>query len=162
MELVHHGAFDVVVDFAHTPNALAQAIKTARALIGDAAPGRVIVVFGSAGLRDVQKRRLMGEVAADADVAVLTAEDPRTERADDIIEEIASGLVARGRDEGRDFIREPDRARAIAAAIDLAQPGDCILCCGKAHERSMAYGTVETPWDEFETIKAALEARGIA
>lgn len=161
MEFVHRGAFDVIVDFAHTPNALAQTINTVRMLIGSAAQGRVILVFGSAGLRDVQKRRLMGEVAAEADVAVLTAEDPRTEDPDAIIAEIASGLLSRGRSEGRDFLREPDRARAIDTAIGLARPGDCIVCCGKAHERSMAYGVVETPWDEFGAIRAALARHDI-
>lgn len=161
MELVHQGAFDILVDFAHTPNALTQAIRTARKLIEPAGEGRVIVVFGSAGLRDVQKRRLMGEVAADADVAVVTSEDPRTEDPDAIIEEIVAGLLSRGRREGVDFLREPDRARAIDAAVGLARPGDCILCCGKAHERSMAYGVVETPWDEFAAIREALTHHGI-
>lgn len=159
MEIVYHGSFDVVVDFAHTPNALAQAIKTARMLVAPAPNGRVIVVFGSAGLRDVQKRRLMGEVAAEADVAVLTAEDPRTEDVNAIIAEIAAGLAAHNKREGTDFLRVPDRARAIAKAVELARPGDLVLCCGKAHERSMAYGTVETPWDEFAAIARALEQR---
>jgi UDP-N-acetylmuramoyl-L-alanyl-D-glutamate--2,6-diaminopimelate ligase len=161
MEVVYRGEFDVIVDFAHTPNALAQAIRTARLLIGSAA-GRVVVVFGSAGLRDVQKRRLMGEVAAEAELAVLTAEDPRTEDPEAIIAEIAAGLLERGRTEGRDFLREADRAHAIDLAIGLARPGDCVLCCGKAHEHSMAYGAVETPWDEFAAIRAALARHGIA
>lgn len=107
MELVHRGDFEVIVDFAHTPNALACAIATARALVAPA--GRVIVVFGSAGLRDVEKRRLMGEVACAADVAVLTAEDPRTEDVNAIIEQIALALIDGGKCEGTDFVRVPDR-----------------------------------------------------
>ena len=159
MEFVYRGEFDVVVDFAHTPNALAETIKVSRALVGDT--GRVIVVFGSAGLRDVQKRRLMGAIAADADVAVVTAEDPRTEDVNAIIAKIAAALIEKGRHEGTDFLRVPDRAEAIDTAIGLARKGDLIVCCGKAHERSMAYGTVETPWDEFAAIEAAL-ARHVA
>lgn len=157
MEFVHQGQFDVAIDFAHTPNSLAQVIVTARALLHSA--GRVILVFGSAGLRDVQKRRLMGEVACAADLAILTAEDPRTEDVNAIIEEIASGMTANGKQEGADFFRVPDRQEAIDTAIELARPGDLVICCGKAHERSMAYGTVETPWDEFAAITNALARR---
>ncbi|MGI8589193.1 MAG: UDP-N-acetylmuramoyl-L-alanyl-D-glutamate--2,6-diaminopimelate ligase [Chloroflexia bacterium] len=158
MEWVHSGDFDVVVDFAHTPNALHETLDLARELVPPG--GRVIAVLGSAGLRDVAKRRLMGEVACDADLAVITAEDPRTEDVNAIIAEIASGLEAHGRQEGRDFIRVPDRAEAIATAIRLARPGDLIVTCGKAHEQSMCYGAVETPWDEFAAARAGLAARG--
>jgi len=98
----------------------------------------------------------MGAIAADADVAVLTAEDPRTEDVNAIIAEIAAALSEKGRQEGTGFLRVPDRAEAIDTAIGLARKGDLIVCCGKAHERSMAYGTVETPWDEFAAIEAAL------
>jgi UDP-N-acetylmuramoyl-L-alanyl-D-glutamate--2,6-diaminopimelate ligase len=155
MEYVYRGTFRVIVDFAHTPNALARTIGAARALV--APGGRVIVVFGSAGLRDVEKRRLMGEVACAADLSVLTAEDPRTEDVNDIIDAIASGLLASSKREGVDFLRVPDRAEAIETAIGQARPGDLVICCGKAHERSMAYGTVETPWDEFAAVAAALD-----
>jgi UDP-N-acetylmuramoyl-L-alanyl-D-glutamate--2,6-diaminopimelate ligase len=160
MEFVHRGKFGVIIDFAHTPNALARTIATARVLLGPT--GRVIVVFGSAGLRDIQKRRLMGEVACQADVAVLTAEDPRTEDVNAIIEEIASGLIDGGKEEGTDFLKVPDRSEAIDTAIGLARPGDLVICCGKAHERSMAFGTVETPWNEFAAVEAALIRHHIA
>ena len=159
MEWVYAGDFDVIVDFAHTPNALRETIRFARGFVK---PGeRVIVVFGSAGLRDVAKRRMMGEVAAAADLSVLTAEDPRTEDVNDIIEEIADGLRANGRQEGADFVRVADRAEAITTAIRLARPGDVVVTCGKAHERSMCYGTTETPWDEFAAVRAGLQARGV-
>lgn len=159
MEWVYAGDFDVVVDFAHTPNALRETLDLARELVRPG--GRVIPVFGSAGLRDVAKRRLMGEVASAADFTIITAEDPRIEDVNAIIAEIAAGIEARGRREGQDFVRVPDRAEAIATAIRLARTGDLIVTCGKAHEQSMCYGTVETPWDEFAAVWEGLAARGI-
>lgn len=151
--------FDVVVDFAHTPNGLEKTLELAREL---AAPrkGRVIVVFGAAGLRDKEKRTLMGDVAGRlADVTVITAEDPRTERVEDISGQIAKALEAQGRIERKDFWQVPDRAEAIAFAIGLAQPGDIVLTCGKSHESSMCYGTEELPWDEFAAVRAGLERK---
>jgi len=158
MEWVYQGDFDVFVDFAHTPNALRETIALARALVRPS--GRVIVVFGSAGLRDVEKRTLMGQEAAAADFSVITAEDPRTEDVNDIIDEIAGGLMMKGAREGESFCRVPDRAEAIATAVRLARPNDLIVTCGKAHETSMCYGVTETPWDEFAAVRAALELVG--
>ena len=159
MEWVYAGDFDVVVDFAHTPNSLQETLALARELVP--LGGRVIAVFGSAGLRDVAKRRLMGEVARAADLAVITAEDPRTEDVHAISAAIAAGLEAYGRREGTDFMRIPDRAKAISTAIGLAGPGDLVVTCGKAHEQSMCYGTTETPWDEFAAVRVGLAARGV-
>ncbi|MFL5697507.1 MAG: glutamate ligase domain-containing protein, partial [Ktedonobacteraceae bacterium] len=156
---VYSGNFDVVVDFAHTPHALQETLAVARELVSPG--GRVIAVFGSAGLRDVAKRRLMGEVACAADLTVITAEDPRTEDVHAIIAEVAAGLEAHGRQEGTDFIRVPERAEAIITAICLASPGDLVVTCGKAHEQTMCYGTTETPWDEFAVVWAGLAARGL-
>ncbi|MEO8288613.1 MAG: UDP-N-acetylmuramoyl-L-alanyl-D-glutamate--2,6-diaminopimelate ligase [Chloroflexota bacterium] len=151
--------FDVVVDFAHTPNALEKTLELARHLVA-ARNGRVIAVFGSAGLRDRAKRALMGHVAGKlADLTVVTAEDPRTERIEDISAEIARALVEEGRTEGVDFWQVHDRAEAIAFAIEKAQPGDMVITCGKSHENSMCYGTEETPWDEFAAVRAALARR---
>ncbi len=160
MEWVHAGDFDVVVDFAHTPNALGETLRLARTLVPPG--GRVIAVFGSAGLRDVAKRRLMGEVAGRlADYTIVTAEDPRTEDVSAINAEIAAGLTAQGRQIGRDFVLIPDRAAAITAAVAAARRGDFIVTCGKAHEQSMCYGSTETPWDEFAAVRAALAQRGV-
>ncbi len=151
--------FDVVVDFAHTPNGLEKTLELARSLVAPR-KGRVIVVFGSAGLRDREKRALMGHVAGRmADLTVITAEDPRTERVEDISAEIARALEAEGRTEGVDFWQVDDRAEAIAFAIGMAHPGDMVLTCGKAHESSMCYGTVETPWDEFAAVRDGLAHR---
>jgi UDP-N-acetylmuramoyl-L-alanyl-D-glutamate--2,6-diaminopimelate ligase len=157
MERVDEGQdFTAIVDFAHTPNALERALETARTLTG----GRVIAVFGSAGLRDVEKRAWMGEIGGRlADVAVLTAEDPRTESLDAILAEMARGAEAAGAVEGQRYFRIPDRAEAIQVAVDLARPGDVVIACGKGHERSMCYGTVETPWSEHGALRAALRRR---
>jgi UDP-N-acetylmuramoyl-L-alanyl-D-glutamate--2,6-diaminopimelate ligase len=156
-----HG-LDVVVDFAHTPNGLEKTLELARE-IAHTRGGRVIAVFGSAGLRDREKRGLMGSIAGRlADLTVITAEDPRTERVEDISAEIARAVEAEGRIEGTDFWRVHDRAEAIDFAIRTARRGDIVLACGKAHESSMCYGTEETPWDEFAAVKAALERRRAA
>jgi UDP-N-acetylmuramoyl-L-alanyl-D-glutamate--2,6-diaminopimelate ligase len=145
--------FTAIVDFAHTPNALKRALETARQLTD----GKVIAVFGSAGLRDQEKRRLMAEVSAElADITVLTAEDPRTESLDQILEEMAEGARSRGGVEGFSFIRVPDRGQAIRRALDLAEKGDLVLACGKGHEQSMCFGTVEYPWDDRTAMRAAL------
>ncbi len=156
MERIDEGQdFTAIVDFAHTPNALKQALTAARTVLE---PGRrVIAVFGSAGLRDVEKRRLMAETSARlADITVLTAEDPRTESLDDILQMMAEGCVAQGGVEGQTFIRVPDRGEALYRACQMAQPGDIVLACGKGHEQSMCFGTVEHPWDDRDALRAAL------
>ena len=145
--------FFAVVDFAHTPNALLRALEAARQLTS----GRVLVVFGSAGLRDREKRRLMAEIAVQwADLVYLTAEDPRTERLEDILQEMAAAATERGGAEGRSFFRVPDRGKAITEAIKAANPGDVVIACGKGHEQSMCFGEVEYPWDDRVAMRAAL------
>ena len=154
MERINEGqSFMALVDFAHTPNALDRAIAAARTMTD----GRVIVVFGCAGLRDHEKRTLMGEVAGRAaDKIIVTAEDPRTESLDAIMAATAQALIAQGRVEGVDFWRVPDRGAALAAACALARPGDVVLACGKGHEQSMCFGEVEYPWDDRAALRAAL------
>ncbi len=156
MERIDEGQdFIAIVDFAHTPNALKRALKAGRRMLR---PGkRLIAVFGSAGLRDVEKRRLMAETSAQlADLTVLTAEDPRTESLDDILAMMAEGCIAKGGVEGETFIRAPDRGEAIYAACQLAEEGDLVMACGKGHEQSMCFGTVEHPWDDREAMRSAL------
>lgn len=156
MERIDEGQpFTAIVDFAHTPNALQRALETVRQLTPPG--GRVIVVFGCAGLRDRAKRRLMGEVAAAlADITVVTAEDPRTEPLEAIMGETAAALTHAGRQEGRDFFRVADRGEALRHAVTLARPGDVVITCGKGHEQSMCFGTVEYPWDDREALRRAL------
>jgi UDP-N-acetylmuramoyl-L-alanyl-D-glutamate--2,6-diaminopimelate ligase len=154
MERIDMGQpFTAIVDFAHAPEALRRALETARALTA----GRVIAVFGCAGQRDVQKRTLMGHIAADlADITILTAEDPRTEDLADIIDASAQAMLERGAVEGTTFHRIPDRGRAIYFATRLARPGDIVIALGKGHEQSMCFGEVEYPWDDREAMRAAL------
>jgi len=145
--------FTAIVDFAHTPNALRRALETARRLT----QGRVIAVFGSAGLRDRAKRRMMAEVSAQlADITILTAEDPRTESLDVILAEMAAGAEAHGAVEGETYYRVPDRGEALRLAVRLARPGDVVLACGKGHEQSMCFGEIEYPWDDRTALRAAL------
>ncbi|GAB4492664.1 MAG: UDP-N-acetylmuramoyl-L-alanyl-D-glutamate--2,6-diaminopimelate ligase [Anaerolineales bacterium] len=154
MEFIDLGQpFLAIVDFAHTPNALKVALETARQMTN----GRVISVFGSAGLRDREKRRMMAETSAElADISILTAEDPRTESLDAILAEMAAGAVARGGVEGQTFYRIHDRGHAIRFALHLARPGDLVISCGKGHEQSMCFGTTEYPWDDRTAMRAAL------
>lgn len=156
MERINEGQdFTAIVDFAHTPNALANALKTCRGMLKPGA--RLIAVFGSAGLRDREKRRLMAETAAElADFTVLTAEDPRTESLESILQVMAEAMTAKGGIEGKTFIRMPDRGEALYRACQMAQAGDIVIACGKGHEQSMAFGKVEYPWDDREAMRAAL------
>ncbi len=146
--------FTAIVDFAHTPNALKRALDAVRQMVPQ---GRVIAVFGSAGLRDRAKRRMMAETSAElADLTVLTAEDPRTESLDQILAEMAAGAEAKGGIEGKTFWRVPDRGEAIRFAIRLARPGDVVIACGKGHEQSMCFGETEYLWDDRTAMRAAL------
>jgi UDP-N-acetylmuramoyl-L-alanyl-D-glutamate--2,6-diaminopimelate ligase len=114
-------------------------------------------VFGSAGLRDRDKRRLMAEVSARlSDFTVLTAEDPRTESLDTILKTMADAAVAQGAVEGQTFIRVPDRGQALYRACQMARPGDIVIVCGKGHEQSMCFGTIEYLWDDREALRAAI------
>jgi UDP-N-acetylmuramoyl-L-alanyl-D-glutamate--2,6-diaminopimelate ligase len=157
MERVDEGQdFLAIIDFAHTPNALERALETARRLTKE----RVIAVFGCAGGRDVAKRVWMGEISGRlADVTVLTAEDPRTESLEAILDEMARGAEKAGAVAGESYYRLADRAEAIQFAVDLARPGDLVIACGKGHEQSMCFGTVETPWSEHEALRSALHRR---
>ncbi|HTP06735.1 MAG TPA: UDP-N-acetylmuramoyl-L-alanyl-D-glutamate--2,6-diaminopimelate ligase [Anaerolineae bacterium] len=154
MERIDEGQpFTAIVDFAHTPNALDRSIAAARTMTD----GQVIVVFGCAGLRDREKRTLMGDVAGRAaDKIIVTAEDPRTESLDEIMAATAQALIAQGRVEGVDFWRVPDRGAALALACSLAKAGDVVMACGKGHEQSMCFGEIEYPWDDREAMRAAL------
>lgn len=145
--------FTAIVDFAHTPNGMKVAIETAREMTQN----RVITVFGSAGLRDREKRRLMAESSVQqADITILTAEDPRTESLEDILAEMARAAEKAGGIEGVTFYRVPDRGEALRLGVHLAQPGDLVMACGKAHEQSMCFGTIEYPWDDRIAMRSAL------
>jgi UDP-N-acetylmuramoyl-L-alanyl-D-glutamate--2,6-diaminopimelate ligase len=156
MEAIDLGQpFSVIIDFAHTPNALEKLIETARGM----AKGRIITVFGSAGKRDIEKRRLMAEISARrADITVLTAEDPRTESLEEILDIMAEGCRRWGGIETQSFWRVRDRGRAIYQALSMARSDDIVLICGKGHEQSMCFGTTEYPWDDRQAARTALRA----
>ncbi|MBK6326526.1 MAG: UDP-N-acetylmuramoyl-L-alanyl-D-glutamate--2,6-diaminopimelate ligase [Chloroflexi bacterium] len=159
MERIHGGQpCLVIVDFAHTPNSLERSIAAARQMVAER-NGRVLTVFGSAGKRDVEKRRMMAEISAQrADVTILTAEDPRTESLDDILEMMAFGCRSKGGIEGRTFWRVPDRGTAVYFALTLARSQDVVLICGKGHEQTMCFGVTEYPWDDRKAALAAIKA----
>lgn len=147
-EVLKHRGIRVIVDFAHTPNALEVALQS---LQDDRKKGRVITVFGCAGLRDHTKRPLMGAVATKlSDLVVLTSEDPRTEDVWSIIAQIKSGVEG---NHGK-IVSIADRYQAIQfALLELAKSGDTVIITGKGHEKSMCYGETEYPWSDQEAVK---------
>lgn len=151
-EIAEGQDFQVIVDFAHTPNALEQVLKS---LKKQKKKGKkLIVVFGAAGLRDKTKRPMMG-IAADkyADFSIITAEDPRTEDVNEICNEIATGFNG----ENEKYKIMTNRGEAINFAINyLAKGGDIVVICGKGHEKSMCFGKKEYPWSDQEAAKEAL------
>ena len=144
-----HG-FGVFVDYAHTPDALERVMAALRPL----ARGRLIVVFGCGGDRDKSKRPKMGRaVARDAELPIVTSDNPRTEDPQAIIDMILEG-VREVRADG--FLVEVDRRRAIAAAIEAARPGDIVLVAGKGHEDYQIVGKEKHHFDDREEAAAAL------
>ena len=162
MERIDRGQdFLALVDFAHSPASLERALLTLRELVTKSKagePGRLIAIFGSAGLRDHAKRGLMGQVSGRlADFTVITAEDPRTENLDDINAAIAAGVRQQASDDA--FVIVPDRAEAIQYAVDLARAGDVVAAFGKGHERSLCFGETEYPWSDQAALASALDCR---
>ena len=162
MERIDEGQpYLALVDFAHTPASLERALLTLRHVLQQSASpaaGRLIAIFGSAGLRDREKRRLMGRVSGRlADFTVITAEDPRTEDLAEINRSIEAGVREFAPENA--YVIEPDRAAAIQLAVDMARPGDIVATFGKGHERSMCFGVTETPWHEQQVLRTALRRR---
>lgn len=140
----------VLVDYAHTPDALVAAIASVRA----SARGRVWVVFGCGGDRDRAKRPEMGRAALAADVAVLTSDNPRSEDPGAILEDVLAGLSDR-----RAVVVEPDREAAIRLAVDGARPGDAVLIAGKGHETWQEIAGVKHPFDDVAVARRVMEGR---
>ncbi len=145
----------VAVDYAHTPAGLAEVLGAARTETG-ASDGKVIVVFGCGGDRDRTKRPLMGSVATRlADVAVLTSDNPRGEDPLEIIDEVRAGSDGPAR-----LVTEPDRRRAIAAALESAGPGDVVIVAGKGHETTQQIGDLSIPFNDRDVIVEELVRLG--
>ena len=141
-----------LVDYAHTPDALARVLDAVRGIAG----GRIWCVFGCGGDRDPTKRGPMGEaVGRRAEVAVVTSDNPRTEDPRGIAEAVAAGV----RRAGRDPVVELDRAKAIGFAVRSAAAGDAVLIAGKGHEDYQIVGTVKHPFDDRVQTRRALDAR---
>jgi len=144
--------FDVIVDFAHTPDGLREALTAARNAAGD---GRVIAVFGCGGDRDREKRPEMGAVAAElADRVVVTSDNPRSEDPMAIINAITQGVPGGYRDR---VVTEPDRRQAFSAAFRIARPGDVVVIAGKGHETTQTIGSTVVPFDDRAVARELLE-----
>ncbi len=150
-ETVEEGQpFTVIVDYAHKPDALEKVLRAAR----DMTRGRVIVVVGAGGDRDRGKRPLMGQIASElADVVVITSDNPRSEDPQAIIEEIVAGTT-------NDVEVVPDRAEAIARAVELARDGDVVIIAGKGAEQGQEFADRTIPFDDRDAARDALRALG--
>lgn len=143
--------FMVVVDYAHTPDALEKVLRTAKALTKN----RLIVVFGAGGNRDRTKRPLMGKVAEMlADLVILTSDNPRFEEPMTIIEDILAGIEDKSK-----VLVEEDRRKAIELAIGLAKEGDVVVVAGKGHEDYQEIKGVKYPFKDSQVVKEALSVR---
>lgn len=161
MERAENGGITALVDYAHTDAALSRAVESARAVTR----GKLIVVFGCGGDRDPGKRPLMGEVAAQADIPIVTSDNPRGEDPEEIIQAIVPGLEkgelrrmspAKARTGERGYLVEVDRRAAIALGISLAKPGDTVLIAGKGHETYQEQNGEKKPFDDLEEARKAL------
>ncbi|MDC0273566.1 UDP-N-acetylmuramoyl-L-alanyl-D-glutamate--2,6-diaminopimelate ligase [Planctomycetaceae bacterium] len=137
------------VDYAHTPDALEQSLSHIRRLTS----GRIILVFGAGGDRDPAKRPLMGKASQQADISIITSDNPRSENPDTIIDDIKAGL-----DAGTEHVFcEPDRRKAIDQAVRLASSGDVVLIAGKGHEKEQLIGNDRIPFDDCLVIRDCLD-----
>lgn len=151
MEILASREFTVLRDYAHTPDGFQRSIATIKAIT----PGRLLVLFGVGGDRDREKRPVMGEIAArEADLVILTEDNPRTEDPEATIDDIEKGMV------GIDHLRIRDREEGIRKAISLLDEDDCLLLLGKGHETYQIIGTEKLPFDEREIVTSALEDLG--
>jgi UDP-N-acetylmuramyl-tripeptide synthetase len=150
----HTGDFAVVVDYAHTDDALLNVLRTAR----EVSRGRVITVFGCGGERDKTKRAPMGEIAARlSDVAIATSDNPRREDPEAILDDVEVGM----RTTDRPYMRITDRLTAIKHAVADARTGDVVVIAGKGHEDYQILGTEKVHFDDKEVAALALKERGL-
>jgi UDP-N-acetylmuramoyl-L-alanyl-D-glutamate--2,6-diaminopimelate ligase len=161
MEPIDEGQpFDVFVDFAHTPGALAAALDALNP-VAAARGGGLISLFGSPGARDIAKRPMMGRAAGERSrIVVVTEDDPRTTERMAILEEVAAGAEEAGKRRDHDLFLIEDRDAAIRHAIELARPGDIVLLAGKGHEHTLARAGGPIPWDEAQVARDALNDLG--
>jgi UDP-N-acetylmuramoyl-L-alanyl-D-glutamate--2,6-diaminopimelate ligase len=150
--------FDVIVDFAHTPDSFELLFKDLKPVV----KGKLIVLFGSAGRRDEGKRAVQGELAGKyCDEVILTEEDDRDIDGNEILNQIAEGAEKAGKTRDKDLFLILDRTEAINFALKRAGKGDTVLLLGKGHEKTIERDGREDPWDEVATAKTALGQRNI-
>ena len=154
MTIIDEGQdFDVIVDFAHTPDSFEKLFKDLKPVV----KGKLIVMFGSAGRRDEAKRAVQGELAGKyADEVVITEEDDRDIDGNQILDQIAAGAIKAGKTLDKDLFKILNRTKAINFAIQRASQGDTVLLLGKGHEKTIERADGEHPWDEIGTAKKAL------
>jgi UDP-N-acetylmuramoyl-L-alanyl-D-glutamate--2,6-diaminopimelate ligase len=146
------GGWTVIVDYAHTPDALEKTLTAIREAFPEGARGRIITVFGCGGNRDRKKRPEMGRIAASlSDVTIVTSDNPRDEAPEMIIDEIAAGIGP-----GLEFRREADRAAAIRMAAGMARRGDIVLIAGKGHEEYQVIGKEKVPFSDRKAAESAI------
>lgn len=170
-DLVYDKEFKIIIDFAHTPNAFLKLLPEIRKkYLKD--NGRLIHVFGAAGLRDDKKRPAMGKIAGKYDdVVVLTEEDYRTEDLYEICEQIEKGLIKQnfikkssnliGQNDKRIYTIFENRQEAINFAVKIARKNDIVILTGKSHEKTLCRGKNEYPWDEYKAVEIGLKKRKI-
>lgn len=148
--------FDVIVDYAHTPDSFEKLFKDLRPVV----KGRIIALFGSLGGGDTAKRPLQGEIAGTyADEVIVCEEDDRQEAPEQIMGDIAKGAEKAGKIKEKDLFLIHDRPEAITAAIEHAGKGDTVLLLGKGHEKTIESANGERPWNEIEVTREAIRAR---
>jgi UDP-N-acetylmuramoyl-L-alanyl-D-glutamate--2,6-diaminopimelate ligase len=148
--------FDVIVDYAHTPDALERVLDSSRSLMSET--GKLVVVFGCGGDRDMEKRQPMGEIAgAKADVVILTSDNPRSESGAEIALQINAGIQAS--DSHKVLCTELDRRAAIGMAFSIAQAGDVVVIAGKGHESTQTIGTDVFPFNDAQVARELLGAQ---
>ncbi|MGN0710971.1 MAG: UDP-N-acetylmuramoyl-L-alanyl-D-glutamate--2,6-diaminopimelate ligase [Anaerovoracaceae bacterium] len=144
--------YKVIVDFAHTPDALENLLRTARQL----ECGRILCVFGCGGNRDAEKRSIMGRIAGEnADFCIITSDNPRFEEPYAIMEDIEKGML----ETSCGYIMEEDREEAIKKAVDMYEKGDLIIIAGKGHEKYQIIKSARIPFDDVEITKKIIKMK---
>ena len=162
MEVIQSEPFTVIVDYAHTANAVEKVLESSKLLIKG--NGKLIHVFGCAGRRDFYKRPEMGKISNElSDITILTAEDPRFENLKDINDQIEKGWNG-GKNKNAKLFRFDNmdqnvqvRRDAIIKGLELVEDGDVVIITGKAHEESLCFGQIEYPWNDIEEVKNLLK-----
>lgn len=164
-DCVYNEKFKVFIDFAHTPNSIRKLLSQFKSGKRKNVRKNIIHVFGSAGLRDAEKRPDMGRASGEfADIVILTEEDYRTESFDEIVKAVVSGLkkhgfkkhTGKGVPSKKTYLVIKNRQEAITKALKIAERGDIVFLTGKGHEQSLARGKKEYEWDEYRAVRKAL------